>query len=161
MVPQATLLVLIHPSPLTQVPSWTNELERQVCCPAEKDIINLLKLTTAQAVSLEEETRNQSACKKWYEVRKYRFTASSCKDLKEKKRDRGLSSLARKYVSNKEVRLSNSSLKWKLDHGRFYEPIAIQKYEECILTSGRPVRVEKCGFVVNQNNSTYDATPDH
>lgn len=146
--------------PLTQVPSWTNELERQVSCPAEKDIINSLKLTTEQAVSLEEETRDQSACKKWYEVRKYRFTASSCKDLKEKKTDRGLSSLARKYVSNKELSSSNSYVKRKLDHGRFYEPIAIQKYEQYMLASGRPVRVDKCGFVVNPNNSTYGATPD-
>ena len=54
--------------PLNQVPSWTNELERKVSCPAEKDIIYSVQLTTAQATSLEEDTRDQSACKKWYEV---------------------------------------------------------------------------------------------
>lgn len=55
---------LTQPSLLNQIPSWTNELERKVSCPAEKDIINSLQLTTEQAISLEEEMQDQSACKK-------------------------------------------------------------------------------------------------
>ena len=43
---------------------------------------------------------------------------------------------------------------------RKLEPSAIQKYEQYMLASGRPVRVDKCGFVVNPNNCTYGATLD-
>ena len=49
-------------------------------------------------------------------------------------------------------------MKFKLEHGVFFEPKAISDYELFTSNSGRPVSVEKSGLVVNTDNYVLTTT---
>ena len=54
----------------------------------------------------------------------------------------------------------NSVLQYKLSCGRYYEPIAVKRYENYLRLSGYEVVVEPCGFVIDKNDFILGATPD-
>ena len=51
-------------------------------------------------------------------------------------------------------------MEFKLEHDAFFEPKAMSHYEVLMSNCGRPVSVEKSGFVVNTDKYIFGATPD-
>ena len=47
-----------------------------------------------------------------------------------------------------------------MDHGKFYEPIAISNYEEYFKSNGYDINVEPCGLVIDEQNYVLGATPN-
>ena len=51
-------------------------------------------------------------------------------------------------------------MKFKPEHGAFFEAKAISDYKLFMSNSGRPVSVEKSGLLVNTYNYIFGASPD-
>ena len=47
-----------------------------------------------------------------------------------------------------------------MDHGKFYEPIAISYYEKYFKSHGYDIQVELCGLVINEENYVLGTSPD-
>lgn len=107
---------------------------------------------------IETKTRDQAASREWFQIRKNRFTASLCNKIKSVKTDRGLKNLAQKHVFKTEK--VNPIAQMKMDHGKFYEPIAISSYEKFLFSKGYSFVVEHCGLVIDQQNYVLGASPD-
>ena len=54
----------------------------------------------------------------------------------------------------------NKILQLKLSHDKFFEPIALQRYEQYMKRINHNLHVEKSGFVVDYLNCVLGATPD-
>lgn len=122
----------------------------------ERTILEKLELVSGDAIILEEATRQQSAVPLWYKQRKQRVTASQIYDVAQWKR--GFINHAQKFVSG-SVEIG-PFLQRKLDHGKMYEAIALQKYHTCLQEENNHVHVYPCGLVVNENNYWLGCTPD-
>ena len=110
-----------------------------------------------------ESTRDQSKNPLWRKERLFRFTASKCKSLKEKKTSRGFPKLAEKFLDAKNDGPkpgTSAFVQKKLDHGIYYEPFAISCYENYLKQKNRPVTVLTCGLWASPKNFVLAATPD-
>ena len=85
--------------PLCNESNLLSERLNKVNDAKQLEILNSLKVTTEQANLIEESTRDQSKNIQWKKERFYRFTASKCKSLKEKKASRTFPTLAKKFLS--------------------------------------------------------------
>ena len=88
------------------------------------ETLNQLKVTVDQANIIEESTRDQSKSPLWRREGLFRYTASKCKSLKEKKTSRGFPKLAEKFldVKNDGPKPGTSAfVQKKLDHGIYYD----------------------------------------
>ena len=47
-----------------------------------------------------------------------------------------------------------------MDHGKFYEPIAISYYEKYFKSHGYDIKVEPCGLVIDEQNHVLGASTD-
>ena len=47
-----------------------------------------------------------------------------------------------------------------MDHGKFYEPIAISYYEKYFKSHGYDIKVEPYGLVIDEQNYVLGASPD-
>ena len=47
-----------------------------------------------------------------------------------------------------------------MDHGTFYEPIAISYYEKYFKSHDYNIKVESCGLVIDEQNYVLGASPD-
>ena len=148
--------------PFTEIKNNILSYENEIYVPEIKKITLLeeLKISARDSVSIEEDTRDQASDPKWFEYRKNRFTASLCNRLTGKsapKTPRGLTTLAKNIVNPKEL---NKVIKLKMEYGKFYEPIAIRHYETFMKLSGFKISVEASGLVLDDTNYVLGATPD-
>ena len=51
-------------------------------------------------------------------------------------------------------------LTYNLNFGKYYEPVAIQKYELYMKSVNHFIQVESCGLVIDNKNIVLAATPD-
>ena len=73
--------------------------------------------------------------------------------------ERGLKSVAAEIVKGK-YNGKNKVLQIRLDYGRHFEPIALQRYETFMKLNNRPIQVEKCGLVKDSKNYVSGGSPD-
>jgi putative phage-type endonuclease len=106
-------------------------------------------VTVAEAKIIEEETRAQSACKKWHTEREWRITASMFGDIVKATDRRELELLALTILS--PPKLSSPAI----THGRTYEETARSELEERLNKS-----VQKCGLFVSTEHPFLAASPD-
>ena len=127
--------------------------------PDKHDFLNHLKIDSHTVNQIERNTVEQTNSKEWFLKRKHRFTASINYKLRIKnpKTDRGFISLAKSIVTPEKP---SNILQMKLDHGKFYEPIAIQLYERYMTSINHNIQYEKCGLVVDHINFILGASPD-
>ena len=127
----------------------------------KKLFLNSLVVNSNMVGDIEMETREQANNPDWFRYRKGRFTASLNNTYRNKdpKTSRGFQSLARNMIIKRNIKC-NSVLQYKLDYGKYYEPIALQRYEQYMKVSQHELHVQKCGFVIDHNNYVLGATPD-
>ena len=142
----------------------TSKFLKNVVDPSQLKLLLSLKLSLDDSVQLEKETRAQSSCSKWKEVRRNRFTASKFSKLYGKghklKGEKALKSAAEDIANPKQNIESNLVIKKKLKHGQYYEPVALAKYENYCKSIGHFITVESCGIVVPPNIYYMGASPD-
>ena len=110
--------------------------------------------------TVDKATINQAASSIWFHHRKGRLTASMNNQLKMKNlnTEKGLLSAAQHLVNGLSTK--NKVLQLKLLHGKFYEPIALSKYEQYMKSINHDIQVEKSGFVIDYRNFVLGASPD-
>lgn len=115
-------------------------------------------MTNEQAVILEQTTQLQSQSSLWFKERKFRVTASKVSDVFHWKR--GMDKHAEKFV-NSDVLKVPEILQKKFDHGKMYEPVALEKYRVCMREEmDLSTEVYPCGLVLNINNCWLGSSPD-
>ena len=89
------------------------------------------------------------------------FTASLTNKVRFRtsRTERGLKSVAAEIVKGNDNG-KNKVLQIKLDYGRHFEPIALQRYKTFMKLNNRPIQVEKCGLVIDSENYVSGASPD-
>ena len=122
-------------------------------------LLESLKIDKGVVNSIENQTKEQANCPEWFKQRKHRFTASICNKLSSAKTNRGLSTLAHNIVFER-FNKRNNTLERKMDHGKFYVPIAISNYEKYFKSNGYDIKVEPCGLVIDEQNYVLGATLD-
>lgn len=123
-------------------------------------LLESLKVDNNTVNFIENQTKEQADCPEWFDHRKNRFTASLCNKLKSIKTERGLSTLANNLVFDGQNKNKNFILERKMNHGKYYEPIAISNYEKYFKSNGYDIEVEPCGLVIDEKNYILGATPD-
>ena len=126
---------------------------------SEQKFIETLQVTSDQVDTVEKGTRDQANNPDWFKYRKGRFTASLNNVYRNKnpKTDKGFESLAKSIVKPSK---HSSVLTYKLNFGKYYEPVAIQKYELYMKSVSHFIQVESCGLVIDNTNFVLAATPD-
>ena len=118
---------------------------------AQKATLDKIHMTSEQAVVLEQATQLQSQSTLWFKERKCRITASKVYDVFQWKR--GLDKHAEKFVGKDSANMEVSEfLKKKLEHGKMYESVALEKYKVCMKEEFPNIKVYPCGLVVNEKN---------
>ena len=97
-------------------------------------MLESLKKDNGTINSIENQTKKQTDCPERFKQEKRRFTASLYK-LNSVKTDRRFSTLAHNIVSERFTK-KNNTLERKMDHGKYYEPIAISNYEKYFRPNG-------------------------
>ena len=126
----------------------------------KQTLIDQLRVSASQISTIEIETREQSNNPEWFKQRANRFTASKNNTYRSKdpKTTRGFVSLAKSLVHG--ITNKSAILNYKLNYGKYYEPIAIQKYEHYMKSMEHIVSVEPSGLIVDRTNFIFSATPD-
>ncbi len=113
--------------------------------PGNLNLWEKIKCTHVQAAFIFHETMNQSLCKRWYEERMYRITASRAhKILHARKESTSQSYFFRSLQENSNLR-----------YGRETEPVAKEKYKAITGNTLIPV-----GLFVKPSQPWLAATPD-
>ena len=129
----------------------------------ELQVLEALKVNSEEVEKAEESTRDQASHANWYHLREKRFTASLNDKLRQRnpKTTRGFQSFAKSLVFGNEKQKKDKVLQVKLSHGRYHEPIALEKYTTYMrMVLSRNILIENCGFVIDKNNYVMGATPD-
>ena len=108
-----------------------------------------LQVSPEEAATIEEETRLQSRCAKWFEHRQWRLTASTFGDILKATYKRDLTKLCRQIFSPPV--LHNAAVL----RGVKFEKAAVQAFEE-----NTGCKVEPCGLFVNVQYPFLAASPD-
>lgn len=126
----------------------------------KKTFVQQLAINKCDVEDIQQQTIMQADSAEWFEFRKYRLTASVNNKLKSKipKSDKAFQTLARNLVSPKPTK--NKTLLYKLNYGRYHEPIALKKYEQFMRSQSHNVRVENAGLVIDYGNYVLGASPD-
>jgi len=95
----------------------------------KQTFLDQLRVTASQIHMIEVETREQAKNPEWFKQRVNRFTASKNNTYRNKnpKTVKGFESLAKSIIHG--ITNKTSILEYKLNYGKYYEPIAVQKYE--------------------------------
>ena len=75
------------------------------------------------------------------------------------KTNRGLSTLAHNIVFERFTK-KNNTLERKMDHDKFYEPIAFSYYEKSFKFLCYDIKVGPCYLVIDERNYVLRASPD-
>ena len=126
----------------------------------KQTLIDQLRVSASQISTIEMETREQSNNPEWLKQRANRFTASKNNTYRSKdpKTTRGFVSLAKSLVHG--ITNKSAILNYKLNYGKYCEPIAIEKYEHYMKSMEHIVSVEPSGLIVDKTNFIFAATPD-
>lgn len=128
-------------------------------CIPEKITLEQLKVTNDEAKTIEDATRNQSSNVLWHNLRKLRLTASRVDEVFRWKR--GMENHGDKFVNYTLHTCKNPVLQRKLAHGKMYEPVAWQKYKECMESDiNININVMPCGLVIDPKNVWLGCSPD-
>ena len=122
-------------------------------------LLESLKIYNETVNSIENETKEQANCPEWFKQRKNRFTASICNKLNSVKTNRGLSTLAHNILFERFTK-KNNTLERKMDHDKFYEPIAFSYYEKSFKFLCYDIKVGPCYLVIDERNYVLRASPD-
>ena len=136
-----------------------SEYLKMLSSQAKKDFIEKLKISIHDVNVIERSTVEQANNPDWFMYRAGRFTASRNNQLRSKnpKTDRGFISLAKSFVSPVKI---NRVVQYKMGFGRFYEPVAITRYDQYMKSCNYNVQLEKCGLVLDSVNFVLGASPD-
>jgi hypothetical protein len=118
----------------------------------EQEFVDQLTLDENEINNIESNTRKQAICEVWKAERKYRFTASQFHLIS--RRQRNHDNFAKTLMHPKDI----SSV--YLEHGKKYEPVALQEYQKVMFNRKTPVKVFPSGFVICQNCGILGASPD-
>lgn len=113
-----------------------------------------MALDKTESWKLEKDTREQADCEIWFEERKNRIIASR---LHEVWRQKGFENHAKRFTSPSAA--PSAFLKRKFEHGHMYEPVAWQKYQQCMSGEGHEVCISQSDVAVNPNNPWLGCTP--
>ena len=115
----------------------------------ERDFVYSLQIDKQMVDEIEKETVNQASSPTWFHYRKGRLTASMNNQLKMKstKTVKGLLSVAEALWKGL-LKENNKILQLKLSHGKSFEPIALQRYEQYMKRINHNLHVEKSGFEI-------------
>ena len=136
---------IAHPVPNFDLPN----LGYQPTVLAEKQLLhfNSLKVSLDQALEYERMTRDQSMCKDWHRLRKYRLTASNFKAICSRRKD--LESLSARLLRGKVVQ--TAAMRYGIQH----EDEAANQYADQFGREVYPV-----GFVINPSLPHLGCSPD-
>ena len=112
----------------------------------------------------EESTRDQASNANWYYLREKRFTANLNNKLRQRnpKTTRGFQSFAKSLVFGDEKQKKDKVLQVKLSHGRYHEPIALEKYTTYMkMVLSRNLLIENCGFAIAKMQKLLIPVPPH
>lgn len=101
---------------------------------------------------IERKTRGQSQCNEWKDERKFRFTASNFGLIRDRKRHH--ETLVKNLLNPKPFSSRYTN------HGRKYEPVALEKYQKYMMSIRRPIYILKSGLVVSPESPFLGASPD-
>ena len=108
------------------------------------------KISSDEAAAIELATRGQQATKRWKTERLKRITASNFATICKATERRDMAAFADKLVTpQKELRVP------AILHGRTYEPVAVERYEEVM-----GVQTSECGLSVSTTHPMLAASPD-
>ena len=140
-----------------EVDSISKHLEK--LSDSKREFVEKLKITPENVDEIEKKTIEQANNPEWFIYRRNRFTASRNNQLRSKnpKTDRGFITLAKSFISPPTF---SRIVKFKMGFGRFYEPIAITRYEQYLKSCNYHVQVEKSGLVIDPVNYVLGASPD-
>ena len=123
----------------------------------QKSVLDKIQITNEQAATLEQATQSQSQDRQWFEERRLRVTASRIHDVFQWKR--GMERHGERFASDNSDRKVPDILQKKFDHGKMYEPVALEKYKLC-MNDIINTDVYPCGLVINENNCWLGSSPD-
>lgn len=101
---------------------------------------------------MKKKTREQAASKEWKDERQFRFTSSNFKTIVHRQRNHD--TLVNNLLHPKQFSTSHT------EHGKKYEPIALQQYEKYMFSTRKQISVLKSGLVVSIGLPFLAASPD-
>lgn len=125
--------------------------------PKKRKFVDSLKISKEDVHRIEQSTRMQVDVPEWFDLRKYRLTASLNNKICNIKTEKGLKKLASDIATKPTP---SNYLMYKLNFGRYHEPIALQQYEKFMKMKQHYVQVENIGLVIDHKNYIFGATPD-
>ena len=147
--------------PLAVIENVTSEFVSKLISQSQIDLIESLRVCKDEVNFIEQRTVGQYTCSEWESLRRNRFTASMCIQLKEKKTERGFPTLAKLFSSpNKGKDVTNTIVHEKLEHGKYYEEEARQLYLSFHRSKGYYINIQSSGFVIDHVNFVLGASPD-
>ena len=126
-----------------------------ILLPERREFVDRLKISSEDVGEIEQRIRMQVNVPEWF--RKHRFTASLNNKFHGIKTEKGLKTLA-SNIAKKPT--PSNYLQYKLNFGRYHEPIALQHYEKFMKAKQHHVQVENIGLVIDFENYVFGATPD-
>lgn len=119
---------------------------------AEKELLDSLKTSLADANKLERDTTEQSNSNEWVQARKLRFTASKFGRVARRKKN--FEKFCSDLVTAKPFKSRST------EYGIYYEPIAKREYQKYMQKIGHPVIVKDSGFFVSPKLYILGCSPD-
>ena len=144
--------------PTTVFPRFPlNTSNKQFEIPAEvsgdeKSLLEKITVDDDKVNEIERKTRGQSQCNEWKDERKFRFTASNFGLIRDRKRHH--ETLVKNLLNPKPFSSRYTN------HGRKYEPVALEKYQKYMMSIRRPIYILKSGLVVSPESPFLGASPD-
>lgn len=106
-------------------------------------------MTPKKTLTIEINTRNQRLNPIWFEERQWRLTASRFGEICKATERRNMDKLCESLYSPSVFQTAS------VGHGQTYEPVAINRFQQAM-----GVKVEACGFFVDQDAPFLGASPD-
>ena len=137
--------------PLTICPIMQNE---------RHPVLEKVSVNKDEIQDIEESTRQQRKCQRWYDEKKFRITASTFPQVvKRKTTNHG------KFIQNLISKGKNTSAgtevhKSSLKHGIDNEDKAVEKYSRYMSGINHPVKIFQSGLVINPTHPQYGCSPD-
>ena len=116
-----------------------------------------LSVSEADICRIEQETREQRDCLKWFQMRRFRLTASVFGEIcRRKDTTRPDALVLRLLGANGQQRKDTIPMAW----GRSNESLALEQYKQTKLASGHYIVVTQSGFLVSPDHPFLGASPD-
>ena len=110
-------------------------------------------VTVKEAALIEEETRQQSQCARWFDQRRLRVTATMCKDIA-CRRTADMQPLVQRKM--RQTTFSNEATRYGLEH----EEEALEEYTTFMQESGSQCAVQASGLIISVDHPYIACSPD-